>query len=205
MEAASRTAESQRWTRGAALRALAGAGAVVAAGAAAGARGGGSSLLAAPSEDTDAEILNVFLLLEHVHEDFYRQALEGKRLGGDLRAFASTVAGQESAHVALLTRRLGDRAQPRPQTDFGAVLDSAEAFRETAIELEEATISAYIGQGANLQRRTVAPVATLVSVEARQVAWIRDIAGVSPAPRAADPARKADVVIAELRDRGFIG
>src|SRR5688572_32161233 len=43
--------------------------------------------------------------------------------------------------------------------------------------------------------------ATLISVEARQVAWLRDLAGISPAPRAADPARKADAVLRELRDR----
>jgi hypothetical protein len=47
-------------------------------------------------------------------------------------------------------------------------------------------------------------VATLVSVEARQAAWIRDIAHSSPAPRAADPARRADAILADLRERGFL-
>ena len=47
-------------------------------------------------------------------------------------------------------------------------------------------------------------MATLIPVEARQVAWLRDLAGVSPAPRAADPARNADAVLQELRDKGYI-
>jgi hypothetical protein len=50
----------------------------------------------------------------------------------------------------------------------------------------------------------VAAISPLVSVEARQVAWVRDIAGVLPAPQAADPARKPDDVLADLRKRGLI-
>ena len=50
----------------------------------------------------------------------------------------------------------------------------------------------------------LASVATLVSVEARQVAWVRDLAQTSPAPNAADAARPADEIIADLRDGGFI-
>jgi hypothetical protein len=50
----------------------------------------------------------------------------------------------------------------------------------------------------------MATVATLVSVEARQAAWLRDLAGVSPAPRAADPARPAQAVLADLRRRGWL-
>jgi hypothetical protein len=84
------------------------------------------------------------------------------------------------------------------------VLSSPEKFRDAAIELEEAALATYVGQAANLSRRLLSPIATMTSVEARQAAWVRDIAGTSPAPRAADPARKAEDVLAELRDRGFI-
>jgi hypothetical protein len=44
----------------------------------------------------------------------------------------------------------------------------------------------------------------MLSVEARQAAWVLDLAGKPPAPRAADPARKGDDVLAELRRRRFI-
>ncbi len=47
-------------------------------------------------------------------------------------------------------------------------------------------------------------IATVVAVEARQAAWIRDIAGISPAPNAADRGRKAQEVLDDLRQRRLI-
>ena len=44
----------------------------------------------------------------------------------------------------------------------------------------------------------------IVSVEARQAAWIRDLAGVDPAPRAADPPRDAQDVLDGLRAEGLL-
>ncbi len=184
-------------------RAVAG-GAVVAGGAAIGARSGDGTSLAAPSADTDAKILNFFLLLEHVQEAFYREALRTTRPSGALGEFARAVVRQESEHVAFLTKRLGSRARARPQTDFGDALSTAEQFRAAAIDLEETAIAAYIGQGANLTREAVGAVGTLLSVEARQAAWVLDLAGRSPAPNAADPAQKPGAVLARLRQKGFI-
>jgi len=190
------------FTRGRLLRAALASGAAVAGGAAIAGLPRGAS---AQSESvTDTDILNVLLLLEHVQEDFYRAAAEGGRFDGELRRFAEVVGRQETEHVAFLRERLGGAADERPRTDFGDALSSPERFRETAIDLEEATIGVYVGQGANLSRDTVGPIAGLVAVEARQAAWVRDLAGVSPAPRAADPAGEADAVLADLRQRGFI-
>jgi hypothetical protein len=186
------------------LRGVLGGGAILAGGAAIGAHGGDGTSLAAASDDADAKILNLFLTLEYVQERFYGQAVRQAGLRGELLAFANAVSRQESAHVSLLSRRLGSRAAARPASDFGAAFSTPERFRDAAIELEEAAIAAYIGQGASLSRETVAVVATLVSVEARQVAWLRDIAGISPAPRAADAARPADDVLAQLRRQGFL-
>jgi hypothetical protein len=198
-------ARDGHWTRSDLLRAALGGGAVVAGGVAIGSAAGGGTSIAAPSKDMDAEILNLFLLLERVQEAFYREALERSKLTGGLRAFAEATAAQESRHVAFLRERLGGRAEAAPRSDFGELLSAPERFRDAAIEFEEATIGAYVGQGGNLTRDAMAAVITLVSVEARQAGWIRDIAGVSPAPRAADPARKPDVVLADLRKRGFLG
>jgi hypothetical protein len=196
------TTERIGWTRASLARAAAAGAAAVAGGVAIGGRNGAS--LAAPSSDTDVDILNLFLLLEYVQESFYREAADSGRLQGDLLTFASTVGAQEREHVALLTERLGGRARKQPKTEFGESLSTPERFRDTAIELEEAALGAYIGQAANLTRTALAEVATLVSVEARQAAWVRDIAGVNPAPRAADPAGKPDAIVADLRKRGFL-
>jgi ADP-ribose pyrophosphatase YjhB (NUDIX family) len=183
-----------RFTRAGLLRAAAAGGVAVA----------GGSALATASEDMDAEILNLFLLLEQVQEAFYRDALETGRLDGELREFAATVRDQERGHVRFLQERLGDDAQAPPETGFGQALTTPERFRDAAIELEEAAIAVYIGQGPNLSRRTVGRVAGLVAVEARQAAWVRDLAGVSPAPRAADPARKPEAVVAALHRKGYL-
>jgi hypothetical protein len=204
MEGRRRTGTGTGWTRARLLRAAIGGGAMVAGGAAMGIRNDGGTPLAAQSEDSDAEILNFFLLLEYVQEGFYREAVSSGRLSGDLLTFARTVGAQESEHVAFLAERLGGRAEARPDLSFGDALSTPERFRDTAIELEEAALAGYVGQGANLTRDVVRPVAALVSVEARQAAWVRDLAGVSPAPRAADPARKADGVVGDLRERGFV-
>jgi hypothetical protein len=183
-----------RWTRAGLLRAAAAGGVAVA----------GGTALAAAQEDIDSEILNLFLLLEHVQEAFYREALATGRLQGELREYAAAVRPQESAHIAFLQDRLGSRAQPPPETGFEQAFTTPKRFRDTAIELEEAAIAAYIGQGPHLTRGTVGRVAGLVAVEARQAAWVRDLAGVSPAPRAADPARKPDAVVADLRRKGYV-
>ena len=194
-----------RWSRAQLLRAAVAGGAVVAGGTTMGLRGvGGGTSQAAPSSATDTEVLNLFLLLEYVQDGFYGEAVNGQRLDGELLQFAQTVGKQEREHAAFLADRLGRRARARPRLDFGDALGTPERFRTTAIELEETSIAAYVGQGGNLTRDAVAAVAPLVSVEARQAAWVRSLAGVSPAPRAADPARKADDILSDLRKQGFI-
>jgi hypothetical protein len=197
-------ARDDGWTRSALFRRAAASGAVVAGGAWFGARSGDSTSLAAPTPDTDAKILNFFLLLEQVQEAFYRQALSRTRPTGELGEFARAVLGQESDHVAFLTKRLGSRARKPPEPDFGDAVSTPERFQAAAIDLEETTIAAYIGQGANLTRAAVGTVGTQLSVEARQAAWVLDLAGKSPAPNAADPARKPGDVLAHLRRQGYI-
>lgn len=195
---------AREWTRRRVLRTAATGGAVAAGGALIGARGGDPTSLASASPSSDADILNMFLLLERVQQAFYRAGIERSKLGGDLLAYASAVSGQEGDHVDFLLKRLGRRAQAPPQTAFPDSLTSPASFQAAAVELEEAVVAAYIGQCASLSRGAIASVAVLVSVEARQAAWIRDIAGVSPAPRAADPSRDPDQVVADLRRKGLL-
>jgi hypothetical protein len=192
------------WTRARALRAAVGGGVVVAGGAALGAAGALRTSAAAPSEQQDAEILNVFLVLERVQNAFYRDAVRRGRLRGELRRFAQTAGAHEAEHVRFLVERLGGRADAEPRVDFGDVSDRDEAFMSLAVELEEATLGAYIGQSANLTREEVGQVARMVAVEARHAAWIRDLAGEHPAPRAQDPPRDPADALARLRDRGYL-
>ena len=196
--------EAARWTRKQLLGVAGGGGALLGAGLLAGAARDGGALAAEPSRRRDADVLGLFLTLEYIQEALYRQALRAGGLGRDMRRFAAAAADQESEHVAFLRRRLRGRAPRRPQPDFGDATRDPDRFAQVAIDLEEAAIAAYVGQGANLTRDAVAAVAPMVSVEARQAAWIRDLAGVDPAPRAADPARSPDAVLGELRRRGYL-
>jgi hypothetical protein len=204
MDGRERRPDGGGWTRAALIRTGLGAGAVAAAGAVMGRSRGDDATSLAAAQDADADILNFFLLLERVQEGFYRETVEKAQIDGELLTYAETVAGQEGEHVAFLEKQLGGRARARPELDFGDATGSAERFRDTAIYLEEAAIAGYIGQGANLTRKAITEVATLISAEARQVAWVRDLAGINPAPRAADPARKGEDVVADLRTRGFL-
>jgi hypothetical protein len=192
-----------RWTRGRALRAAVAGGALIGGGAFA-SRQLAADADAAPSGRRDAEILAFFLRLEQVQEGLYRGAERAGLLDEPLREYVRVVAPQEREHVAFLAARAGSDGGPPPKSDFGDALESLESFRAAAIELEELALAAYIGQGANLTRDAVADVARIVSVEARQAAWLRDLAGEDPAPRAADPPREPDDVLAALRRRNYI-
>jgi hypothetical protein len=140
-----------------------------------------------------------------VQAAFYDAAARQPGLPGELLQFARTVAPQEHEHVALLRRRLGSRAQGRPELDVRGASSDAARFSANAVDLEEATAAAYIGQGANLTHDAMRDAARIVAVEARHAAWIRDLSGDDPAPRAADPGRTADDVLAELRGKGWLG
>jgi rubrerythrin len=191
------------WTRSQALRAGL-AGAATAGLMAVAERHGTDASAAGPSARMDAEILQAFLELEYAQQRYYSAAVHSARLTGELRRLAEVLVAQETRHIAVLEQLLGPSARrPAALVDAQAVT-SPEAFRTGAIALEEAVIAAYIGQGANLTRPRIAAITPIVSVEARQVAWLRDLAGVNPAPRAADPARPVQDVVAELRQKGLI-
>jgi Ferritin-like domain len=158
---------------------------------------------AAPSRRQDRKILQWLLQLERLQAAFYAAANDGQ-LEGELREFAEVVGDQEARHVELLEERLGGAAGEPPTFDFGDAVADPDRFAQTARQIEELGVAAYIGQGANLTRRTVVPVARIASVEARHAAWIADFVGRNPAPRAADKAKTAGQVDADVRRTGFI-
>lgn len=192
------------WTRAQTLRAAAVGGAVLGAGALTGGWDGPEATARRPSRSQDVRILNFLLVLEELQAAFYTAALRGGALRGGLLEFARTVAPQEREHVNLVRKLLGRDARAAPKLDVGAATSGAARFRAAAIELEEATTAAYIGQGASLTSAAVKDAARIVAVEARHAAWIRDLAGADPAPRAADAARSADDILSDLRRNGYV-
>jgi ferritin-like protein len=158
----------------------------------------------APSRAQDGEILNFLLRLEYLQEAFYAEAVETGGLSGELLEFARVVGEHERAHVQFLERELGGDAAARPTFEFAETTSDPEKFSATAVEVEEMTAAAYIGQGANLTRRLTSDAARICAVEARHAAWIRDFLNQHPAPRAADSARSPAEVDAAVRQLGLV-
>jgi hypothetical protein len=143
------------------------------------------------------------LLLEETERAFYAEALRRGALQGELREFASVVGAHEEAHVAFLRKALGRAARKRPQLDFGETTGNADRFAVTAATLEDTVVAAYNGQATNLTKPTLRAAATIVSVEARHAAWIRDIIGRTAAPKAVE--RPLTAGQAQARLRRFVG
>ena len=159
---------------------------------------------ATPSAAQDRQILNYALLLEYLQAAFYEEALAHGRLQGELREFAEVVGGHERAHVAFLERALAAHARSKPTFTFGRATRDPKKFAATARVLEDAGVAAYNGQAANLTKAALAPAVEIVSVEGRHAAWIRDIVGIEPAPRAADPGATVAEITAKLKSLGFV-
>jgi hypothetical protein len=192
-----------RTTRASLLhRAIVGGGAV-AAGAVVGS-GLADESLSAPSPAQDARILNFALQLEYVQARFYEEGLRSAGLTGELHEFARVAGAHERAHVAFLRRHLGRGAKPPPALRFGDATRDPRRFAAAAVTLEDLAVVAYNGQGTNLTRPALAAAVEILSVEARHAAWIRDIVGKTPAPKAQDALWSATKATRKLMQIGFV-
>ena len=170
--------------------------------------------LGKPSASQDVEILNFALLLEYLESEFYVQAVANNALQPKVLEFARTVRDHELAHVEFLAKALGSKAIGKPTFDFGDTVKDNWKFLATATVLEDTGVTAYDGQGTRLTRNTLAAAATIVSVEARHAAWVRQImygaAGYGnapyeyPAPSALQPYKTKDQVTEAVTATGFI-
>lgn len=158
----------------------------------------------APSPEQDAEILNFVLRLEHLQVAFYAEALDRGQILGEPREFARVVGGHERDHVAFIEQTLGGAARPAPGFDFGEATADQASFLAAAGDIEDLAVGAYNAQAPNLTPGAFKAAARIVSVEARHAAWIRDVAGLNPAPEASEPVTTAARVMSTVRDTGFV-
>jgi rubrerythrin len=162
------------------------------------------SASAAPSQAQDQKIFNFALLLEYLQAAFYGEAVSRGRLRGEVGEFAEIVAEHEREHVRYLKEALGPRARKRPSFNFGDATQDQGKFLAAAVLLENTGVAAYNGQAANLTKKALVGAAEIVSVEGRHAAWISDLAGQDPAPRAADPGATASEVVSILDKTGYL-
>jgi hypothetical protein len=163
---------------------------------------------ARPTRARDIRILRFALQLERLGASFYLETLNNRTLPRTSQEllFAVTVRRDELDHVRAVRtaiRFYGGRAPQRPDFEFGLRTQDIAQFRETAFLIEDLCVGALNGAGPLVTRTTLALAARMVSVEARQAAWIADIIGQVPAPNAFDPAIPAAQVAATVRGAGF--
>jgi hypothetical protein len=190
-----------RWSRAGLLRRAGLVGATVSAGGVLIAR---RALDASSAPSDDARVLQFALIVERLQEAFYKEANKNGALKGEVAEFSRTAGAHESEHVAFITKALAGAAAKPPIFDFGDTTSNEKKFVSTAVELEDLGLAAYNGQATNLSPKTLAAAARIVSVEARHAAWIRDLAGDTPAPRASDQPLTEAQVRAELKKTGFV-
>ena len=158
---------------------------------------------------SDVEILNFALTLEYLEAAFYQEANASGVLNGDLATFSSVVGAHEDAHVVALQNALGSAAVKKPTFDFKGTTESKKKFAGTAQVLEDTGVSAYQGQAGRIKTPAILLAAgSILPIEARHAAWIRDINGRGDSP---SPARTAfskplsmKAVLAAVEDTGFI-
>ncbi len=164
---------------------------------------------ARPSRRRDLRIVSFALLLEQLGASFYLEAINNRTLPRTSQEllFAVTVRRDELAHVRVVRaaiRQLGGTPTPPPRFQFGETTRNIELFRETASQIENLCVFALNGAGPLVTKPTLALAARMVSVEARQAAWIDDIRNADPFPAAFDPAITLGQVAQRVNATNFV-
>jgi hypothetical protein len=169
----------------------------------------GPSVAATPrySTATDITVLQYALMLEHLGATFYDEALKSAHLTGAAKTIAETFRSHERAHTVAVEkaiRSLGGTPNASPTFDFGSAVKSEKAFLATSEKIETLCVETVDGAGGLVSKPVLATAATLVSVEARQVSYVRYVLGLSPAPYLLFPAVTPAQSMAKLAATHFI-
>ena len=159
-----------------------------------------------PAFETDLDVLNYALTLEHIEAAFYREGVEAfdgaayEAIGfqAGVRDRISTIAADEADHVAYLTsviEDLGGTPVAEGTYDFG--YSDLTGFLQVAAALEATGVSAYQGAAPSLIDNDVLLTAALTihGVEARHAAYLNLINATSPFPDAVNPTLTPDEVL----------
>jgi hypothetical protein len=144
---------------------------------------------------SDNAILNFALTLEYLQAAFYTETERAGAIGTELARVPRQLGSVERAHVIALKNVLGRAAVKRPSFDFKGTTEDQVKFLKTAVAFEDLGAAAYKGQATRVDSPALLAAAIAIhSVEARHAAWMRYLAGFTPAGRAFDePKREFEV------------
>lgn len=157
----------------------------------------------AQSDASDAQILDFALRLEALEAGFYDAALrEVPDLSGDVRRLIGKLGRHEHEHrrvIASTILQFGIKNSPPPELEFGDAFSSEARMLEVAQELEDTGVAAYNGAIPMLFARRVLGVAgSIVQIEARHAAVIRQLRGEPIADEAFEAPLKAEQVVQKV-------
>jgi hypothetical protein len=159
-------------------------------------------LIAAQDEfESDIDVLNYALTLEHIENAFYELAADFD-LGEDgfnnsINDYVAQIGEHEAAHVDTLTSVISDSGgEPVERLEYDFGVDSPQTFLATAAVFENLGVSAYDGAGQFLTDPALLTAAgTIVAVEARHAAYLNLITGTLPFPEAFEPTLTPEEVL----------
>jgi hypothetical protein len=152
--------------------------------------------------ESDIDVLNYALTLEHLETAFYRDGVGQfefgeDELGNDIADLLSEIGAHEQAHVDTLVQvitDLGGTPVEEAEYDFG--YDDAESFLMTAAALENTGVMAYDGAGQFISDPGLLTAAgTIVGVEARHAAYLNLLTGEEPYPDAFEQAKTPEEIL----------
>lgn len=151
--------------------------------------------------ETDIDVLNYALTLEHLEAAFYELAPEYDLgmdgFGNNINEWVAVIGQHEADHVTTLTQvitDLGGTPVERGMYDFG-VTDAA-SFLQVAMTLENVGVAAYDGAGQFIQTPELLTAAGgIVAVEARHAAYLNVLNLQVPFPAAFETPMTQDEVL----------
>jgi len=148
----------------------------------------------------DADILNFALTLEYLETAFYKKA-QTLGLSAKTMKLAKAFGAQEAQHVAALTKAIsGAGATPVKSPKFSFPITDEASFLKLAVTLEDTGVSAYNGAAPSIQSTAVlAAAGSIVQIEARHAAAIRNAAGKFPTIAAFDKPLGKSAVLAAVK------
>ena len=153
---------------------------------------------------SDLDVLNYALALEHLEYAFYRDGVGLFSFGNDSRGQSidgnfAAIRDHEGEHVQTLTSviaDLGGTPVEEATYDFGDAYGSPEGFMQTAMALENTGVSAYDGAGQFIADPELLTAAgSIVAVEARHASYLNLLNGEIPFPAAFETAKSPEEIL----------